>query len=682
MDAKMREYQNKLKENIKILIENNKMKEAKEILRQYKEIVKDDIEIYSIEAVIEILEENFDKAEKILIDGYMIEPNNFDILYNLAYLYEVKKKFINSYNYYNKALKCNCDEIIRQQIQRKILELEINEKVNEYKQRKKVLVFAYYFPPLSGSGVQRTLKFVKYLRNFGWEPIIVTVDESQFPLKDENMINEIPDEVEIIKVKEDAIFETNSFQKIFRLYKTVVNNEKIVDEYINEINKTGNFVFIPDQNIFWAVNVIDRIANYIDFNEINIIYTTSGPYSAHIIGYYLKLHYQKPWVADFRDEWTNNPLFNISENNIIYRINYELEDSIVKFADNILTTTEMAALNYIERFSLSEYKVKTITNGYDEDDFKDITIEVNNNDKFTIFHNGIIYGNRFPISFIKAIKSLIDDNIISREEILVYFTYTDSDEEYKRLINDLGINDIVKFIGYLNHKDSLIKCSSADLLLLIIGKEDKWKSVFAGKIFEYIRMCKPILAISPNGSVTEKLIRMLDRGENYDFNDYEGIKEYILTLFKIWKEKKLPKLELNDEIMKFERKILAKNLCELYEQILEKYKTNKKIAFFSTGDDKFIWDIINQLSDEYFVTKITIKRNEDLHLIDKWIRWSDISWFEWCDQLAVYGSRLPIAKEKKIICRLHSYEAFTNNIINVNWQNIDKVIFVSESIKQ
>jgi len=682
MDEKMKEYQIKLKENIKILIENEMLNEAKEALEQYKEIVKDDIEVFSIKGVIEIMEGNFDNAEKILKNGCIIAPNNFDILYNLAYLYEMNKKYIYSYIYYKKALKCDFNNLIKEQVKNKLIELENNEKVKAYKQRKKVLIFAYYFPPLSGSGVQRTLKFVKYLRDFGWEPVVVTVDESNFPLKDETLINEIPEEIEIIKIKEKIALDTKQFEKLINLYKIIVNDNKIIDEFVNEVNKTGKYIFVPDQNIFWSLNVIDSINKYIDLSDIDILYTTSGPYSAHFIGYYLKLHYQKPWIADFRDEWTKSPLFNLDEHNLIYKINYQLEDSIVKYADNVLTTTHKAAENYIQRFNLSEHKVKTITNGYDEEDFKNIKIITDRNDKFTIFHNGIIYANRFPFSFIYAIKNLVEKKLIPREKLSIIFAYTDNDEKYKELIKNMGIDDIISFIGYLQHKDSLNLCNSSDLLLLIIGKEDKWKSVYTGKIFEYIRLCKPIISISPQNSIAESLINELNRGKNFDYDDQKGIEEYILNMFRLWEDNKLTKLNLSKEILKFERKNLTKDLCELFNNLIKKYKNYKRIVFFSIGGDKFLWDIVNQLSNEYLVAKITIKRNEDLYLVDKWMKWSDIVWLEWCDQLAVYASMLPIAKEKKLICRLHSYEAFTDNIKNINWKNIDKVIFISENLKR
>lgn len=445
---------------------------------------------------------------------------------------------------------------------------------DEYIKRKKVLFIAYVYPPISGSGVQRTLKFTKYLRNYDWEPVVVTVGDTKAPFFDETLFSDIPEGMEIIRINRPDIIDNLYVNELFNEYSKIVP-VNILNKYISIINKYKlmnlNWLLFPDIHIPWANEVIKKIHNHCNFDEIDLIYSTSGPYSDHIVGYYLKKKLNKPWVADFRDEWTNNPMIKSNKKNIVYIILHEMEKKIVEFADKIITTTDGAAGNYRKIFNLRDDKVITITNGYDEEDFKDIT-EVNGkdikNEKFTIMHNGILYGNRSPIPFINVIKNLIEKNKIPKSKIAVYFAYTNKDEEYKAYVKELGLEECIHFIGYLSHKESLKKASMADLLLLIIGEEEKWKTVHAGKVFEYLRLCKPIIGLSPKGSVTEELLTKTGRGKNFDFKDYNGMENYILEIYKKWEDGTLKDYKIEDGILEFERKNLTEKLAGVFNELI------------------------------------------------------------------------------------------------------------------
>jgi|LSQX01.2.fsa_nt_gb UDP-N-acetyl-D-glucosamine dehydrogenase len=456
--------------------------------------------------------------------------------------------------------------------------------------RKKVLFIAYVFPPISGSGVQRSLKFIKYLRNYGWEPVVVTVGDTKAAFFDETLFSDIPEGIEIIRINRPGIIDDFYVNELFNVYSKIVP-VNILNEYISIINKYKlinlNWLLLPDVHIPWANEVIKEIHKYCNFDEIDLIYSTSGPYSDHIIGYYLKKEYNKPWVADFRDEWTNNPMIKPNKKNIVYIVLREMEKKIVEFADKIITTTDGAASNYKKIFNLKDDKVVTITNGYDEEDFKEISLgknksnnkdnEKDQNKRFTIIHNGVLYGNRSPIPFINVIKNLVDGNKISKDKIVVYFAYTDKDEEYKAYIKERGLGECIQFSGYLSHKESLKKASNADLLLLIIGEEEKWKTVHAGKVFEYLRLCKPIMGLSPKGSVTEELLTETGRGKNFDFSDYEGMESYILEIYEKWQEDKLnacilKDYKINEDIIKFERKNLTKKLADVFNELIHHKK--------------------------------------------------------------------------------------------------------------
>ncbi|MCY6485791.1 glycosyltransferase [Clostridium aestuarii] len=441
---------------------------------------------------------------------------------------------------------------------------------------KKVLFIAYYFPPLGWSGVQRSLKFVKYLRCFNWEPIVVTVKNSSFCIKDDSLFNDIPPDLKVIRIEElpSAKYTNDLTEQLKESMSHVLN--MLPDSYYNfyensfknSFKTIRSLLALPDDQTLWGYNVLKKIESEVNFNNIDMIYSTSGPYSAHFIGYNLKQKHNIPWVADFRDEWTNYPGSNIDKNNIIYKIQEELETRILNFCDKVLTISPICKTNYINIFKLNTSKVQVITNGYDEEDFVNINIS-KKNDKFTIVYNGSLYPPRKPDTFLCAVNNLINKNLIPKDKISIKFIGTCTPDIY----NDIFKNDIyhiTQYLAYLSHKDSLQQTANADLLLLIIGSNPKVKCVYTGKVFEYIRLKKPILALSPSGSVVDELLNKTNCGKNIDFSDIPGIEGYIYQQYVNW-TKNISINTNENEIKQFERKSLTSNLSTVFDEILSSY---------------------------------------------------------------------------------------------------------------
>lgn len=611
----MQAYMKQFKKNIEMLIEQVLLKEAKQLVDEYEKIVPDDVDIYSIRGVIAMMEGDLDEAERVLKEGLDKQIFNFDLLYNIAYLFETRERYIESYRYYKKALKV-CDIQQEESIQQKIKELEGIERVKGYTLRKKVLFCAHIFPPVGGSGVQRSLKFVKYLRNYGWEPIVVTVGRTMYPLKDESMLSEIPEEVEIIRIDENMQIDNNYVNELFNLYRGVIKNDSLFEEYIKELNKSqqlsNHMILVPDAYILWAKEVLDCIEECVDLREIDIIYTTSGPYSCHIIGYYLKMKYNIPWVADFRDEWTNNPYIDFDKDNIMYKINLEMEKNIVNFADKIINVTPLMSENYVKIFNLDSEKIVVITNGYDETDFAKIdTGFKNKNNKFTIMHNGIMYMIRTPQTFLQAIYNLINHNKINKNEIKIIFGLTDNKQDWINYVKQLQIDNVVEFYDYMTHEQSLKMASQSDCLLLIVGTGEKNKAVYPGKVFEYLRLCKPIIALSPKGSVVDTLINETKRGFNVEFNDIGAIEQVVFDLYKIWKNNCISNYSITESIYQFERNKLTKRLSDvLYEQT-----KNKRFSYSIDSKDNNFYNILYEnggWNQTYF------KHYSETHYYESW----------------------------------------------------------------
>ncbi|WP_339813105.1 methyltransferase [Paenibacillus sp. FSL R7-0189] len=615
----LKNYSRDFKDNIQNLIENGFLEEVKVMILEYEKIVEKDFELYSIKGTIALLEGDLKKAEKYFLDGLTEKPYDSDLIYNLAYLYEMRKENISAYRQYKKLLTLALGDL-KEIVSLKITELEKLTQVNDYIERKKVLIIAYIFPPLGGSGVQRTLKFVKYLRDFGWEPVVLTVDEGDFPFTDSTLEKEIPQEIEVIRIREKKDLDIHYINKLIQMYQVVVNNNEIMMEYVellkNNSDKLNELAFLPDHAIVFAREVLDQINDFVNFNEIDLIYSTSGPYSDHLIGYFLKNKYEKRWVCDFRDEWTNNPYAEFDKDSILFKVLMKMEENILKSCDKILTTTPLATQNYINNFGVDTNKIETITNGYDEEDFFELL--PNNiqgkNEKFRIMHNGILYMIRTPETFLKAVYNLVVNNILPREKIEIYFTLTENDDHWREVAEQLGIDDLVNFFGYLNHNDSLSYASNADLLLLIVGPGEKNKSVYPGKVFEYLRLGKRILALSPSGSLVEALINKTSRGENYEFEDVQGMQDYIIRMYKEWEAGSYSDLSINGDIKRFERRQLTRKLSDIFtETIKEKIRFSFDI---SERDENFYNDLYESggWNQSYF------KHYSEIHYIDIWMK--------------------------------------------------------------
>lgn len=441
---------------------------------------------------------------------------------------------------------------------------------------KKVLIIAYYFPPLGWSGVQRTLKFVKYLRKFGWEPVVVTVGETKFSILDETLVNEIPKGVQVIKI-DDVKFKhvTDNAKQILKSYTECISNtildsdlkQKYEEAIEQKISELRDLLLIPDGNAIWANNVIKSINIKIDLKDINVIYTTSAPYSSHLIGQHIKEKYNIPWVADFRDEWINNADYIIDEETLDFEIQKYMENTVVEKCDKIITTTPHASQNFVDRYNLNDKKVYTITNGYDEEDFYKIK-ENKKNNKFTIIHNGSCYLNRSPQTFFKAVRNLIERGFLDKSKIEIIFVGKNDAKVMEESKIEIEEYNILREVGYCSHNKSLELLTNSHLLLLILGSLQKQKSVYPGKVFEYLKIEKPILAISPQGSVVENLLKETECGVNIEYNEIEKIEKIILNYYNKWISGE--DIRTNGKnINQYERKNLTKRLCKIFNEMDE-----------------------------------------------------------------------------------------------------------------
>lgn len=416
---------------------------------------------------------------------------------------------------------------------------------------KRALIIAYSFPPAGGSGVQRTSKFVKYLSSFGWKPVVLTRDDKDMPLRDDSLLKDIPEDTKIIRLKS---WDFTSLKGIMSLPGKFVSRK----------------ILIPDSERLWQLFGGKKAIEIVNEENIDLVYTTSLPYSGHLMGLFLKKRFPNiPWVADFRDEWTNNPyILDNPYNPVRMKIERRMERNVLASADCIVTNTPVMCDNFIKNNSSLNLKEKffVIPNGYDPDDFSQLDKTKPANDRFTITHTGSLYGRRKPDIFFEAIHQLLEDNRLPRDKILIKLIGSYKVQQMEQLLQKFNLQDVVELYSYMDHDQCINNMVSSDCLLLIEGAGPGAEAFYTGKIFEYIITDRPILAVIPEKGAAAQIIRDTSTGLISDCTDIEKTKENIMSLYEPWLTGTTPVTPNYDEIARYSRKPLTGKLVEVFEK--------------------------------------------------------------------------------------------------------------------
>ena len=312
--------------------------------------------------------------------------------------------------------------------------MNVSEKVNSINVKQynggRALMIAYYFPPLSGSGVFRSIKFVKYLSLFNWHPTVISTDKPPifWNYSDESQLTEIPKDVEVFRIHDKFNEECRTgysqqrVNEILNFLFNIVRQDERAARIFLELTKINEGILallnLPCQCLSWACDTFNYIESNIDISKFDVIYTTSGPYSAHLIGFYLSKIHNIPWIADWRDQWHDNPGEQHDLNNPLEQLKFMLENILLHQATCDITIVDIAVSMYIKNFNLPKDKITCITNGYDEADFEEFPNTVEKNEKFTISYSGLLYmKERNILPILVELKNLIDRNLINKDEI-------------------------------------------------------------------------------------------------------------------------------------------------------------------------------------------------------------------------------------------------------------------------
>lgn len=446
-------------------------------------------------------------------------------------------------------------------------------------ERKKVLFCAYIFPPLGSSGVQRSLKFVKYLRDFGYEPIVITVGKNdQRVTQDFSLLQEVDPSIQIIRFDSPLLcleqLTKQEEEEIFNLYAAVSLSKEWMDTYTQMIDSGElsqlNEVLLPDSKIYWVNQVLKKIEQYVPMDEISVIYTTGDPFTSYFLGYFMKHKYQIPWVADYRDPWTSNKAFAKVVSNGKTRKSIELEEGLeerlVKAADAAVVIAEKCRNDLKDSFSVEIEKTATITNGYDENDFEGIGA-VKKQDIFTLCYNGVLKFERNAVDLLELINQLIDENMIFKDKIQWVFNGK-IDVHYQQDLLKQDKYNIVKLNGYLPHVESVRSAMSSHLLVLF-GSNKMADMCYTGKVFEYLRMQVPILSLSDKEGVLAELMEETGCGKNFGYDETSAISEYLVKQYQNWQTKVQSYTPQIQEIRKYERRYLTQKLAAVFDSLCQ-----------------------------------------------------------------------------------------------------------------
>lgn len=430
---------------------------------------------------------------------------------------------------------------------------------------KKALIITYYWPPSGGVGVQRWLKFVKYLRHYGWEPVVYTPENPESHFDDESLFADIPEGITVIKSK---IWEPYNIYK----FLTGSRGKKMGIGFASQGKKKGLIhsllvwlrgnLLIPDARRFWVKPSVKLLAKYISENPVDVIITTGPPQSMHLIGKKLSAKTGIPWVADFRDPWTKIYFYNeLKLGRIAHRINQNLEKKVVSTADSVIVVSEQMKREFLP---LKPRRIEVITNGFDDADLSDV---IKFSEKFTISHVGTISPSSNPVALWSALSKLCSQDSFFKNDLRIHLA-GQVDMNVLNSIDSEGLMDNLILQEYIPHHEALEIQRNSHILLLVLSTSPSAKGIITGKIFEYLAARKPIVAVGPVDGDLSIMLNKVGAGRMFDYNDVDAMANQILSYYKGYKESNFTIVDA--DISSYSRRKLTGQLSEILNSLTEK----------------------------------------------------------------------------------------------------------------
>ncbi len=427
---------------------------------------------------------------------------------------------------------------------------------------KKVLIITYYWPPSGGGGVQRWLKFAKYLTDFGWIPIVLTPSNASVKEKDYTLDQDVHSLIKVVKI---PIWEPYGVASKVLGFNTVpkqgiVRKDKSLATSLLTWLRAN--LLIPDTRIFWKKQAVNAALKILKEEDIDILVTTGPPHSMHLIGLDIKRKINIKWVSDFRDPWAEwDILDDLKPSKLARKMHHKLEKKVIQNSDKVITVSQTWANDFSKKH---KKRIEVITNGFDIEENTKRNDRVPN--RFRLSHFGLINQFRNPPVLWNALEELCtsSSDFYNNFEL---FLGGNIDENTQYDIEQYEyLKSKTTFAGYLPHSTLSDHYAKTVVFLLLSNKTKNSKGHIPGKVFEYISQRRPILAFTSSEGDAAQIIRSTDSGYILDQNNKQEIKEAIL---KIYKDYKLKRYDLKEEnISQYTRKNITKNLTKLFNEIV------------------------------------------------------------------------------------------------------------------
>jgi glycosyltransferase involved in cell wall biosynthesis len=442
---------------------------------------------------------------------------------------------------------------------------------------KRVLILTYYWPPSGGAGVQRWLKFVKYLRQFGWEPIVYTADNPEYPVFDASLSKDIPKQLQVLKV---PIWEP------YQLYKKLIGqkkDERVVSGFLQEKGRKswaqnlslwirGN-VFIPDARRFWIRPSVNYLTKWLNTHPVDAIVSTGPPHSMHLIARDLHRKTGIPWLADFRDPWVNIDFAgDLNMSAFAARRNRVLEKAVLQEADMVTVVSAFMREEFLEKTSKP---IHVITNGYDPDDFE-VPFEPHGDGKFRLVHTGSLNNRRDQPALWKALHELTLELPGFADDFRIRLIGK-NDVSVSQSIAQAGLSAYLEQMDYVPHSEIVAEQKKAQVLLLSInnyGDQEKGffspKATLTGKLFEYLAAGRPILMVGPTEGQAALVITEGKAGAVCDFDAVDAMKSVLSQWYRDWKNG--IEWPTSPAALQFSRKTLCGHMARVLDTLVENKK--------------------------------------------------------------------------------------------------------------
>jgi len=437
--------------------------------------------------------------------------------------------------------------------------------------RGKVLLVSYYFPPSGGPGVQRILKFVRYLPEFGWDPAVLTVRDADFPARDESLLAEIPKTVPVLRT---------AIPEPYTLYRKLTGKARgaAVDVNVNrQPGERGSFaealagavrgmLFIPDARVGWMLTGLRPGVRFAREFGADLVYSSSPPYTCALLGRAVARRAGIPWIPEFRDPWSGF-LSAPRRPEPARSLERRMERGIYRDAPRLVVAWQGIAKDFQAKYPREDAgKFRWIANGFDPEDLRGAAPRAN--DRFTVVYTGSMYGVRNPDTFLRAVASLLNGGTLDPARVRLRFVGRFG-EEVRAMFRRPEVAPVVEEVGYLPHAQSVAEVLGAHALLLVVDDYPGSEDIVPGKVFEYIGARRPVLALAEDGAVAD-LVRRTGAGTVLRRDDVDGIAAALAALYGEWVRSGTTRFPGDaGEVGRLSRRERTRELCDVFNETVE-----------------------------------------------------------------------------------------------------------------